>query len=183
VKSLRASASLLVVALLAWSARATTFVETGLVPLARAANLVVTGEIDACTSQVVGAERARIVTFCTLMVDVARPPTKGALTDDERAKGALTLAVPGGTHGALAQRVFGAPRFTTGDRVLVLLGPSNGPGGARGVVGLAHGVRAVDASGHLTTAPAFAGTDSHAPPAFDDVATLDALALALEGGP
>lgn len=175
--------ALFVCASFAWSASATTFVETGLVALARESDLVITGEIDACESRLIGAERARIVTFCSLVVDPARAATKGALTDVERAQGALLLAVPGGTHGAYGQHVFGAPRFTTGDRVLVLLGPATGPGGARGVVGLSHGVRAVDAAGRLTSPPALAGDVPVDSPEADDTTTLHALERALEATP
>jgi hypothetical protein len=56
----------------------------------------------------------------------------------------VTVVVPGGTTGRLAQRVAGAPQFTVGEEVVVFLGQI-GKAQAYRVTGLAQGKFAVEA--------------------------------------
>jgi hypothetical protein len=57
----------------------------------------------------------------------------------------VTVVIPGGTVGHLAQRVAGAPRFTVGEEVVVFLGRI-GTAQAYRVTGLAQGKFAVEAA-------------------------------------
>jgi hypothetical protein len=176
-------------ALVGHEASATLFDETALVALVTRADLVVTGAVESCEARIVPARGLRIVTFCRVVLDET---LRGQATVDERATRVLTVAFPGGQVGDVGQHVFGAPQLHDGDRALFLLGPATGPGAARGIVGLAHGVRMLLPDGALgepddaaTPASSFGGVPSpkaRAAPG-DDPRTLDAFKRALGSMP
>lgn len=121
---------LLVLALLAplfhaAPARASTFLETSVEETARGADAVVRGKVLRTSARWVGG---RIVTEAEISVASA---WKGA--PGER----ITVRVPGGRVGDLAQRVSGSPAFEQDEEVVVFAARA-GPG-RWGVVGLALG--------------------------------------------
>lgn len=173
----------------AGTARATLFDDTALVSLAARADVVVTGTVDACEARIVPARGLRIVTFCHVTLDET---VRGTPTVDERTTRVLTVAFPGGEVGDTGQHVFGAPRLHDGERALFVLGPATGPGAARGIVGLAHGVRMLLPDGTFgepdaAATPASPMGDVPSPMAraapADEPRTLDALKRALGSAP
>lgn len=117
---------------------ATSFITTSLSELATLADVVVRVRVTASESRWLHERGpSRIVTFHEARVlEVLR----GSLRDEELASGRLTLGTPGGLVGELGQRVPDAPSLEVGREYILLLGRPDGPGGARGVAGLRHGV-------------------------------------------
>jgi hypothetical protein len=112
-------------------ARATTFLETSVEETTRGADAVVRGKVLRTAARWIGG---RIVTEAEIAVASA---WKGA--PGER----ITVAVPGGRVGDLAQRVSGSPTFRPEEEVVVFATRA-GPG-RWGVAGLAQGKYRVEA--------------------------------------
>lgn len=123
---------------LAGPARATVMLEASIDDLSREADAVVRGTVRTTESHL-SADGKRIYTRVT--VDVAEA-WKGAPGKT------VEIQVPGGVHGDLGQIVQGAPRFATGEEVVVFLhGLPAGPAGTPRtfhVAGLAQGKLHVD---------------------------------------
>jgi hypothetical protein len=107
------------------AAHATTFLETSVEELARGADVVVRGRVVRTSARFHGG---RIVTEAEIGVASAWKGTPG-----ER----ITVRVPGGRAGGVAQQVAGSPSFLRDEEVVVFAARS-GPD-ALGVVGLALG--------------------------------------------
>ena len=125
---------LIVVCLFATNLRATVLVPTDLGDLARDARVIARGEVVAVESQWT-EDRRTIETVVTLATETY---LKGQLGQT------LQFRVPGGTLGRLRSVVIGAPRFATGQRVIVFLGTA-GPQIPH-VLGLNQGVYRIDLS-------------------------------------
>lgn len=126
--------SIAVIGLLAANASATVLVPTDLATLSREAAIIVRGEVIDVESRWT-EDRRTIETVVTLATD-------------EYLKGqparTLQFRVPGGTLGRLRSVMLGAPRFDTGQQVIVFLG-SDGPRVPH-VLGLNQGVYRVGVS-------------------------------------
>jgi hypothetical protein len=83
----------------------------------------------------------RIVTFHQLQ---AEEVWRSAPGEGVQAGATLTVATLGGVVDEIGQRVPGMPMLPVGGRVLLNLGPADGPRGARGVVGLWRGAWRLD---------------------------------------
>lgn len=137
-RSLLGVALALLVAVAPAASLATTFVTTSLAELAAHADVIVRVRVLRRESRWL-EERgpSRIVTFHDVRVlEVVR----GTLSEPEAAQRALVVGVPGGAVGDVGQRVPDAPELEVGRDYVLLLGRPAGPGGARGVAGLAYGV-------------------------------------------
>lgn len=65
---------------------------------------------------------------------------RGELQPVEQSTQRLIVGLPGGAVGDIGQRVGGVPELHDGAEYVLFLGPGEGPGGARGVVGHVLGV-------------------------------------------
>jgi hypothetical protein len=108
------------------AARAATFLATSVEDTARGADAVVRGKVEKRTSRWVGH---RIMTDVEISVASAWKGQPGSR---------VTVTVPGGVVGDLAQRVDAAPVFTDGEEVVVFLARARRAAGWR-VNGLALG--------------------------------------------
>ena len=120
--------------LFAANLRATVLVPTDLSQLARDAQVIARGEVTAVEARWT-EDRRTIETVVTLASETY---LKGQLGQT------LQFRVPGGTLGRLRNVVIGAPRFVTGQRVIVFLG-TDGPRVPH-VLGLNQGVYRVGLS-------------------------------------
>lgn len=114
--------------LAAVTAQATVLLPADLGDLAREAQAIVRGRVDAVQGQW-AADHHGIETIVTLVVESS---LKGSLP------GAVQFRVPGGRVDHYRTVLVGAPSFTPGDRVVVFLG-SSGPAIPH-VLGLSQGV-------------------------------------------
>lgn len=124
--------------LLGTPVHAATFTTTSFHELAELADVVVRVRVTSAEARWLDESGpSRLVTFHEARV---LEVVKGRVTDDEARAGTLLVGVPGGVLGDVGQRVPGAPALEVGREYLLLLGRAEGPGGARGIAGLSHGV-------------------------------------------
>ena len=126
--------TVIVLSLCAAHVRATVLVPTDLGELAREAQVIARGEVVAVESRWTDDRR----TIETIVTVVPESYLKGQLGQT------LQFRVPGGTLGRFRNVVIGAPRFATGQRVIVFLGTA-GPQVPH-VLGLNQGVYRVGVS-------------------------------------
>lgn len=149
----------------AYLARATTFTPMDDAALVRSSDLVVTGAVERVWSRVLAG--GRLVTEAVLALD-------HTLKGHVRGR-TVTVTTPGGRVGERSIYVFGVPRFTVGEVVLLFLHRARG--GMFRTSALAMGVYHVapDASGSLRARRTFPLPDDRPLAAFE--AAIRALAV------